>query len=187
MKQVLKKHSINAQILTWKGQKPSKNVQSLARKKRYELLFAQSKKYKTNNILLGHHQDDLFENFFIRILRGSGLKGLISLDKKSNFYGKNLLRPLLDQKKEDLVYLSKNVFNFYVKDPSNNDEKKCKKNPCFCIYQTKNEKKLSFCKQLRGIDVINIKTIEIESNGGLINIELLAEEKNKQIILELNY
>ena len=123
VKQVLKKHSINAQILTWKGQKPSKNVQSLARKKRYELLFAQSKKYKTNNILLGHHQDDLFENFFIRILRGSGLKGLISLDKKSNFYGKNLLRPLLDQKKEDLVYLSKNVFNFYVKDPSNNDEK----------------------------------------------------------------
>ncbi len=123
VRQVLKKHSINAQILTWKGQKPLKNVQSLARKKRYELLFAQSKKYKTNNILLGHHQDDLFENFFIRILRGSGLKGLISLDKKSNVDGKNLLRPLLDQKKEDLVYLSKNVFNFYVKDPSNNDEK----------------------------------------------------------------
>ena len=123
VKQVLKKHSINAQILTWKGQKPSKNVQSLARKKRYELLFAQSKKYKTNNILLGHHQDDLFENFFIRILRGSGLKGLTSLDKKSNVDGKNLLRPLLDQKKEDLVYISKNVFNFYVKDPSNSDEK----------------------------------------------------------------
>ena len=123
VKQVLKKHSINAQILTWKGPKPSKNVQSLARKKRYELLFAQCKKCKTNNILLGHHQDDLFENFFIRILRGSGLKGLISLDKKSNIDGKNLLRPLLDQKKEDLVYLSKNVFNFYVEDPSNNDEK----------------------------------------------------------------
>jgi len=123
VKQVLKKHSINAQILTWKGPKPSKNVQSLARKKRYELLFAQCKKYKTNNILLGHHQDDLFENFFIRILRGSGLKGLISLDKKSNIDGKNLLRPLLNQKKEDLVYLSKNVFNFYVEDPSNNDEK----------------------------------------------------------------
>ena len=36
-----------------------------------------------NNIFLGHHQDDYIENFFIRILRGSGLKGLVSLDKKN--------------------------------------------------------------------------------------------------------
>ena len=120
---ILKKYSINAKILTWKGKKPSKNIQSLARKKRYELLLVQCKKLKINNILLGHHQDDLFENFFIRMLRGSGLKGLISLDKKSKINGKNLLRPLIDQKKEDLVYLSKHVFNFFVKDPSNEDEK----------------------------------------------------------------
>ena len=38
---------------------------------------------KINDILLGHHQDDLLENFFIRMLRGSGLKGLVSLDKKN--------------------------------------------------------------------------------------------------------
>ena len=120
---VLKRYLINAQILTWKGKKPLKNIQSLARNKRYELLFAQSDKYKIDDILLGHHQDDLFENFFIRILRGSGLKGLVSLDKKNNINGKNLLRPLLDQKKDDLVYLSKNIFNFYVQDPSNQDEK----------------------------------------------------------------
>ena len=35
----------------------------------------------------------------------------------------NLFRPLLNEKKKDLVFLSKYVFNFYVKDPSNNDEK----------------------------------------------------------------
>ena len=35
----------------------------------------------------------------------------------------NLLRPLLDFKKEDLIFLSKNVFDFYVKDPSNDNEK----------------------------------------------------------------
>ena len=35
-------------------------------------------------LLLGHHLDDLFENFFIRMLRGSGLKGLVSLDEKTN-------------------------------------------------------------------------------------------------------
>jgi tRNA(Ile)-lysidine synthase len=123
VKKVLKQHSIHAEILTWKGRKPSKNVQSLARIKRYELLFDKCNEFKVSNILLGHHQDDLIENFFIRILRGSGLKGLISLDKVNKFGNKNLLRPLLNQKKEDLVFLSKYIFNFYVKDPSNNDEK----------------------------------------------------------------
>ena len=123
VKKMLKKYSINAEILTWRGKKPSKNIQSLARKKRYDLLLAKSRKLKIKNILLGHHQDDLFENFFIRILRGSGLKGLISLDKKSSVEEINLLRPLLDQKKDDLIFISKQAFNFYVKDPFNEDEK----------------------------------------------------------------
>jgi len=123
VQRILKKYHINSKILNWNGIKPSKNIQSAARKKRYELLFAESDKYKINNILLGHQQDDLFENFFIRILRGSGLKGLISLDKKNKINNKNLLRPLINEKKENLILISKNVFNFYVEDPSNNDEK----------------------------------------------------------------
>ena len=114
---------INAEILTWKGKKPLKNIQSLARNKRLELLFKKADEMKIKDILLGHHQDDLFENFFIRMLRGSGLKGLVSLDKKNTIMGKNLIRPLLDQKKENLIFLSKYIYNFYVKDPYNKDEK----------------------------------------------------------------
>ena len=34
-----------------------------------------------------------------------------------------LHRPLLDEKKNDLEYISKDVFNFYIKDPYNYDEK----------------------------------------------------------------
>lgn len=120
---VLRKFSINPKILTWRGIKPVKNIQSQARIKRYELLFEQCNRFKINNILLGHHRDDLYENFFIRILRGSGLKGLISLDKENIIENKKLLRPLLDQKKEDLLFISKNVFGFYINDPSNNDKK----------------------------------------------------------------
>ena len=123
VKKVLKDFMIDAEILTWKGKKPSKNIQALARKKRYEILFKRCDKSKIKKILLGHHQDDLLENFFIRLLRGSGLKGLISLDKKSKVENKILLRPLLNQKKEDLVFLSKYIFNFFVEDPSNKDEK----------------------------------------------------------------
>ena len=100
VKKVLKKLSINSEILTWSGQKPNKNIQSLARKKRYELLLKKCKRLRIYNILLGHHRDDLFENFFIRMLRGSGLKGLISFQKKNKIKNVTLLRPLLDEKKK---------------------------------------------------------------------------------------
>ena len=123
VKSLLKKNDINLEILIWRGKKPTKNIQSIARKKRLDLLFSKCDKLNVKRILLGHHQDDFFENFFIRLLRGSGLKGLISLDKESKINGKVLMRPLLDLTKDDLIYISKNVFNFYVQDPTNNDEK----------------------------------------------------------------
>ena len=39
VKKILGRFLINADILIWKGKKPTTNLQSLARKKRYELLF----------------------------------------------------------------------------------------------------------------------------------------------------
>ena len=84
VQKLLKKFSINLNILSWNGYKPQKNIQSIAREKRYKLLINKAKKFKIKNILIGHHLDDLFENFFIRMVRGSGLKGLVSLEKKNN-------------------------------------------------------------------------------------------------------
>ena len=123
VQKVLKNYLINLKILTWNGAKPKKNIQSLARDKRYQLLIYEAKKLNLKNILLGHHLDDLFENFFIRILRGSGLNGLISLDKKIKKDGVNLIRPLIDVDKKDLIYISKNIFGSYVDDPTNQDDK----------------------------------------------------------------
>ena len=123
VKKILNKFQINAEILYWQGIKPKSNIQSAARTKRFELLISKCKKLGVTHILLGHHQEDLIENFFIRILRGSGLKGLISLSKKTKLQNFTILRPLINQKKEDLVFISKKVFDFYVKDSSNDDEK----------------------------------------------------------------
>ena len=123
VKKILNKFQIKTEILYWQGIKPNSNIQSLARTKRFELLISKCKKLGVTNILLGHHQEDLIENFFIRILRGSGLKGLISLSRKTKLQNVTILRPLINQKKEDLVFISKKVFDFYVKDPTNNDEK----------------------------------------------------------------
>jgi tRNA(Ile)-lysidine synthase len=125
VKNILKKIDINCTILEWNGKKPSKNIQSLARDRRYLLLTKQCKKNKIKNLLLGHHSDDMSENFLIRMVRGSGLNGLISFNKKTKYKNENLniLRPLLNLEKKDLIYISREVFNFFIKDPSNLNEK----------------------------------------------------------------
>ena len=121
---ILKKFEINCKILTWVGIKPSSNIQALARDKRYSLLTNECKKNKINYLLTGHHIDDLYENFLIRLLRGSGLKGLTSFGKISEYKtnGINILRPLINIEKNELVFLSNKVFNFFVEDPSNLNE-----------------------------------------------------------------
>ena len=121
VKSILKEIDINCKILKWNGKKPSKNIQAEARNKRYSLLADECKKNNIKYLLLGHHINDLFENFFIRLVRGSGLKGLISFSKNTEYKNKdlNILRPLLDLEKNDLSNISKKVFNFFVRDPSN--------------------------------------------------------------------
>ena len=102
VKLLLRTLPANLEILTWIGKKPKSNIQSIAREKRYELLITKAKKIKINNILFGHHKDDLIENFFIRILRGSGLNGMVSFDQKSKLQNINLIRPLLKFSKKNL-------------------------------------------------------------------------------------
>ena len=121
VKSILNQIDANCKILKWNGKKPSKNIQAQARDKRYSLLADECKKDNIKYLLLGHHINDLFENFFIRLVRGSGLKGLISLSKNAKYKNENLniLRPLLDLEKNDLLNISKKVFNFFIKDPSN--------------------------------------------------------------------
>ncbi len=121
VKNFLKDFDIDCSILKWSGKKPKSNIQGIARNYRYKILRNNCLKFNINNLLIGHHIDDLYENFFIRLIRGSGLKGLSSFgeiikEKKKNF---SILRPLIKFEKKDLIYISKTVFSFFIEDPSN--------------------------------------------------------------------
>ena len=186
VKRVLNQSLIKAEILSWKGKKPLKNIQSKARKKRYELLFEECNKLGINNILLGHHQDDYIENFFIRILRGSGLKGLVSLDKKIRINEVNLLRPLLDFKKEDLIFLSNYVFNFYVKDSLNDDEKFQRIMVRKLIEKLKNEglDKKKFIQTMKNLRYSN-NTIDFYVEENLKKNAMILEKDNRFILNQI--
>jgi len=123
VKRILKKYKIALKILNNK-KKITNNIQSQARQIRYELLkkFCIQKKIKT--ILTGHNLEDQVETFFIRLSRGSGLKGLSAMKNVTKLNNDiKILRPLLDVKKELLIKLSKYVFGKFFNDPSNTNNK----------------------------------------------------------------
>jgi len=123
VKKILKKKYINSKIIDWKGNLPNSNIQKNARDMRYSLLSDFCIKNNIKYLITAHHLDDQIENFFIRLLRGSGLKGLSSMSEIVN-YNKNLkiVRPLLKLEKKQLKYVTLNYFKNYIKDPSNNNK-----------------------------------------------------------------
>ena len=123
VKKILKKHKISLSILRNK-EKITKNFQSKAREIRYDLIQSFCKKKRANYILTGHHSDDQIETFLIRLSRGSGIQGLSAMRFETKLKNRiALLRPLLETKKENLIYIAKKLFGRIVKDPSNNNKK----------------------------------------------------------------
>ena len=123
VKKLLKKNQINLNILKNK-ELIKKNVQSEARRIRYSLLTNFCKKRRIKTILTAHNLEDQVETFFIRLSRGSGLEGLSSMkqiNKTNNNI--NLVRPLLDVKKIQLIKISKVIFGRFYKDPTNKNTK----------------------------------------------------------------
>ena len=180
----LRKFSINLNILTWNGTKPKKNIQSIARDKRYKLLVNEAKKFEIKNILLGHHRDDLFENFFIRILRGSGLNGLVSLDHKIQNEKINLIRPLLNFDKKDLIHISKYIFGSFIEDPSNEDDKfkRVKIRNLLKQLETEGLDRNKFLLTIRNLKFAN-ETIKFYTKKNLIENTIFLKKK-KSIILK---
>ena len=124
VKEILRKRNIPSRILRWKGEAPKNNIQKNARDMRYSLISNYCLKKNIKYLTTAHHGDDQIENFFIRLLRGSGLTGLSSMTTNAKYNSHlKIIRPFLHFKKTDLNYVTLNYFKTYIKDPSNEDEK----------------------------------------------------------------
>ena len=123
VKSLLKKKNINLKIII-NRKKITKNIQAEARNIRYEILTNYCKKNRIKIFFTAHNLEDQVETFFIRLSRGSGLKGLSSMKSLSSINKQvSLCRPLLDTKKIFLIKISKSVFGRFFNDPSNKNLK----------------------------------------------------------------
>lgn len=95
------------------------SLEAKLRKIRYDFFEEVRKEQNIDKIVLAHNQDDQIETILMRILRGTGLRGLRGMLKERN----RIVRPLLDvSRKEVLDYCKENKVEFRV-DQSNYDKR----------------------------------------------------------------
>ena len=178
---LLKRNKINLKILS-NTNKITKNIQAGARNARYKILVNYCKKNGIKTILTAHNLEDQVETFFIRLSRGSGLKGLTSMNSLSKIENKvNLYRPLLDTKKKFLIKVSKNIFGTYFKDPSN-------KNVKFLRTKVRNLKKpleksgIKYEQIFRSIQNLSLSKLTLDRYLSQIYKNLI-KKKNKEVLI----
>ncbi len=149
---------------------PEVNIEGSLREVRYNLLTEFCTQNQIKHLFLAHHQQDLAENFLIRLFRGSGIDGLAAISRKllvvSNKSKIEVIRPLLDFSKTNLKqYLQAKKIN-WVEDETNEDEK---------FLRNKIRK---FLQTLPDYEVINDR-IALASRAILEAKEILAQETKK--------
>ncbi len=125
LEKIAKKNKINFYSTKLKKKINSSNTLSKARTLRYEALSKYCNKKKIKFLLTAHHLDDEIENFLMRLVRGSGIKGLSSLKVKSRYKNTKLIlvRPLLEYSKKSLIQYLSEQKQFYINDRTNYNNK----------------------------------------------------------------
>ena len=92
-----------------KKEAKSKSLEEVSREERYKF-FKQCKAYfSADKIALAHHLNDLIETIIFRMIRGTGLRGLLALKPKRDFY----IRPFLLIKAQEIKnYVTINMIKF---------------------------------------------------------------------------
>lgn len=107
------------EVLTWHDAQAGTGVQERARTARYALLRASALARGCGGVLLGHHEDDQAETFWMRLADGSGLTGLGGMAGRREDDALAWLRPLLDVSRADIAAYAHHHALPVIEDPGN--------------------------------------------------------------------
>ncbi|NPA69072.1 MAG: tRNA lysidine(34) synthetase TilS [Chlorobi bacterium] len=157
------------------------SLEDAARKLRYEMFYEIADSHGFTVIATAHHLNDRMETFFINLSKGTGIKGLRSIQPKKH----NIVRPLLFAPKHKIELYCKNEGLSYRTDKSNFDTYFLRNkfrhsvlpvffevNPKFAESMSRNFKHLTELEKIYN-EYVNKKKDEIISyNNNLIYIDI---------------
>ncbi len=102
---------------------PKSNIEEKLRELRYRAISNYCEQNNIDLVFLGHQQDDLAENFLIRLFRGSGIEGLSAIEEVKILYNITLVRPMLNISKKQIINYLEQEKTQHIEDESNTDLK----------------------------------------------------------------
>ena len=119
-KELAKVHNLTCHSFV--APKIEKNFESLARGIRYDFFENLIKEHKYENLLTAHHLGDRFEWMLMQFCKGAGCAEIAGMKKIESRDTYNIVRPLLQLDKQELLVYLKNNNLQYFEDESNLDE-----------------------------------------------------------------
>ncbi|MDD5086036.1 MAG: tRNA lysidine(34) synthetase TilS, partial [Candidatus Omnitrophica bacterium] len=95
------------------------SIEDAARRCRLEFFMEAARQFNVKKIVLAHTRDDQAETVLLRLLRGTGLRGLTAMQPRMEYESIVLVRPLLEVGRDDIVEYLKSKSLAYRVDPSN--------------------------------------------------------------------
>lgn len=142
-----------------------------AREVRYKFLNEIKAKHKARAIITAHHQDDVLETAILNLLRGTGRKGLSSLSSRQN-----VMRPLLNITKAELIDYAKQHSLDWHEDPTNQDTKYLRN------YIRKNIiSKINLKQRRQLLEIIN-STKKVNDELDTLLVKCLSNNRSKQVL-----
>lgn len=95
------------------------SIEDAARRCRLEFFMEAARQFNVKKIVLAHTRDDQAETVLLRLLRGTGLRGLTAMQPRMEYENITLVRPLLEVGRDDILEYLKAKNLAYRVDPSN--------------------------------------------------------------------
>ena len=147
------------------------SIQMAARELRYDWFSKITSSKKQCIVLVAHHLDDSIETVILNLIRGTGISGLHGIKHRNN----NVIRPLIEISKKDILeYASVNNISFRD-DSSNQEDKYVRNNIRKNIIPLMNKINPKFTTSF-GRTIKNIQDVE-----GLY-VELLSQKKTELMV-----
>ena len=98
-----------------------RSIEEMGRMERYRFFEEIARKTRAQKIVTAHTLDDQAETMLLRLLRGTGLKGLIGIPYKRTHGQFEIIRPLLSCEKKTILLFLKENRTPYLNDKTNRD------------------------------------------------------------------
>ena len=156
---------VNGVILEWTHEGIANSIEELARNARYSLIAEFCNKNEIKSVMLAHHIDDKIETFLMNSMRGTGLKGLTSMQEFSEINGIEFFRPMINcvEKSQIIEFMTRREIKWF--EDETNQDKKFTRNNIRHSFEFTSQQKAGILRTIQNLD---IELLEKKKNSPLL-------------------